>query len=144
MLDSIDSLKTRLSDPTLLRTQAYLAGEWSDAEGGATYPVTNPANGATIAEVANLGRAEVVDYGVLRTKLANGEIKGAVLDVFDPEPLPSSSPLWSTPNLIITPHVASDDADAYMPLTLDLVLENAGRHLEGRPLRNRVILSREY
>ena len=96
------------------------------------------------ASLVNLGRAEVVDYDVLRTKLKQGRIKGAVLDVFDSEPLPESSPLWTTPNLVITPHVASDDAEAYMPLTLDLVLLNAGRHLDGRRLKNLVIPSREY
>lgn len=96
------------------------------------------------ASLINLGRAEVVDYDVLRRKLHEGEIKGAVLDVFDPEPLPKSSPLWSTPNLIMTPHVASDDADAYIPLTLDLALENVGRYLDGRRLKNRVVPSREY
>ena len=98
----------------------------------------------TDASFINLGRAEVVDYDHLRKKLRRGEIKGAILDVFEPEPLPKRSPLWSTPNLFITPHVASDDADDYMPLTLDLVLENAGRFLSGRPLKNRVIPSREY
>ncbi len=96
------------------------------------------------ASLVNLGRAEVVDYDVLRSKLKRGRMKGAVLDVFDSEPLPASSPLWKTPNLIITPHVASDDAEAYMPLTLDLVLENAGRYLDNRRLKNLVIPSREY
>lgn len=96
------------------------------------------------ASLINLGRAEVVDYDVLRRKLERGQIKGAVLDVFDPEPLPKSSPLWSTPNLIMTPHVASDDADAYIPRTLDLALDNVRRYLEGRPLKNRVMPSREY
>lgn len=96
------------------------------------------------ASLINLGRAEVVDYGVLQKKLTRGEIKGAMLDVFDPEPLPKSSPLWSTPNLIMTPHVASDDADAYIPRTLDLALDNVRRYFARRPLKNRVIPSREY
>jgi len=96
------------------------------------------------ASLINFGRAALVDYKVLQKKLTRGEIKGAVLDVFEPEPLPKSSPLWSTPNLIITPHVGSDDAETYMPFTLDLALENVGRYLAGRPLKNRVVPSREY
>jgi len=96
------------------------------------------------ASFINLGRAEVVDYEALERKLRRHEIRGAVLDVFDPEPLPKSSPLWTTPNLIMTPHVASDDAESYIPLTLDLVFDNVTRHLAGKPLRNRVIPSREY
>ncbi|MFQ5789073.1 MAG: D-2-hydroxyacid dehydrogenase [Acidobacteriota bacterium] len=96
------------------------------------------------AGLINMARAQVVDYDALREKLTRGELSGAILDVFDPEPLPSDSPLWATPNLIMTPHVASDDAEQYMPLTLDLVFDNLRRHLAGRPLRNRVQRDREY
>ena len=59
MLDTFDDLRTRLSDPDLLATKAYMAGRWADAESGETFAVTNPANGARIAEVAHLGRADV-------------------------------------------------------------------------------------
>jgi succinate-semialdehyde dehydrogenase/glutarate-semialdehyde dehydrogenase len=58
MLDSMDTLKSRLSDPALVETRAYVAGEWIDADDGATFPVRNPVNGAIIAEVAEMGRAE--------------------------------------------------------------------------------------
>ena len=92
----------------------------------------------------NMSRARVVDYGALVEKLTRGELKGALLDVFDPEPLPARSPLWRTPNLVLTPHVGSDDNDRYMPKTLDLIFDNIARHLRGRPLRNRVRLSRGY
>ncbi len=47
-----------LSDPDLLRTQAYIDGEWVDADDGSTFPVVNPASGEVIAEVANVGAAE--------------------------------------------------------------------------------------
>ena len=78
-----------------------------------------------------------MDYEALREKLERREMS-AVLDVFDPEPLPESSPLWNTPNLIITPHCSSDDSDYYTPRTLDLVMENMARFIAGKPLRNRV------
>lgn len=90
------------------------------------------------AGLINMGRAPVVDYDALAAKLRAGSLAGAVLDVFDPEPLPKRSPLWRTPNLIMTPHVSSDDDEAYIPLTLDLFFDNLARHLDGRPLRNRV------
>jgi len=96
------------------------------------------------AGLINMGRARVVDYDALAEKLARGELSGALLDVFDPEPLPGDSPLWTAPNLVITPHVSSDDAEAYVPRTLDLVMANAARYLAGRPLRNRVRPEREY
>jgi phosphoglycerate dehydrogenase-like enzyme len=92
----------------------------------------------------NIGRAAVVDYTALSEKLQTGEISGAVLDVFDPEPLPSSSPLWDVPNLIITPHVSSDDAARYAARTLNLVLQNVRRLAEHRTLLNPVQRERQY
>ena len=47
-----------LSDPSLLKNQAYVDGQWIDADSGETFPVTNPANGELVAEVAKLGAAE--------------------------------------------------------------------------------------
>jgi succinate-semialdehyde dehydrogenase / glutarate-semialdehyde dehydrogenase len=58
MLDSITDLRSLLKDPTLLVSQAYVAGAWIDADDGSTFPVINPARGDVIAQVANLGRAE--------------------------------------------------------------------------------------
>jgi phosphoglycerate dehydrogenase-like enzyme len=90
------------------------------------------------AGLINMGRASVVDYEALAAALRGGTLAGAVLDVFNPEPLPASSPLWDVPNLVITPHMSSDDALTYAPRTLDLVFDNLGRLLAGKPLRNRV------
>ncbi|MFK8251879.1 D-2-hydroxyacid dehydrogenase [Ancylobacter terrae] len=95
------------------------------------------------AGLVNYSRANLVDYDALRAELSSGRLS-AVLDVFDPEPLPESSPLWNTPNLIMTPHCSSDDVDLYTPKTLDLVFENAERLLAGRPLKNRVDRRRQY
>lgn len=92
----------------------------------------------TGAGLINIGRAGVVDYGALAKALKGGKLSGAVLDVFDPEPLPQSSPLWKVPNLIITPHCSSDDLDHYLPLTLDLAFANAARLRAGRKLKNAV------
>ncbi|MDO8882984.1 MAG: NAD-dependent succinate-semialdehyde dehydrogenase [Pseudotabrizicola sp.] len=58
MLDSVTDLASLLKDPTLLATRAYVAGEWIDADDGATFAVVNPARGDEIARVPNLGRAE--------------------------------------------------------------------------------------
>ena len=96
------------------------------------------------AGLINMGRARVVDYKALATKLRKREISGAVLDVFDPEPLPKSSPMWKVPNLIMTPHVSSDDDDNYGPLTADLVFENIGRWVTGKTLKNVVDRKLQY
>ncbi|MEM9395037.1 MAG: NAD-dependent succinate-semialdehyde dehydrogenase [Pseudomonadota bacterium] len=59
MLDTITDLRSQLSDPELLATKAYIAGEWGEADSGATFAVRNPARGDVIAEVPDLSRAEV-------------------------------------------------------------------------------------
>lgn len=86
--------------------------------------------------VVNLGRAGTMDYDALAENLRSGHVSGAILDVFDPEPLPADSPLWSTPNLVVTPHVSADDGDSYVSMTLELVFENLRRHLTNEPLIN--------
>ncbi|MBJ3776443.1 D-2-hydroxyacid dehydrogenase [Acuticoccus mangrovi] len=95
------------------------------------------------AGLVNYSRAGLVDYAALEAKLRRGEAS-AVLDVFDPEPLPASSSLWTAPNLIITPHSSSDDADAYTPRTLDLLMRNLANVAAGRALENEVDLALQY
>ncbi|MCK6453979.1 MAG: D-2-hydroxyacid dehydrogenase [Alphaproteobacteria bacterium] len=96
------------------------------------------------AALVNIGRGGVVDYEALRQRLASGRIGGAILDVFEPEPLPADSALWDTPNLIITPHCSSDDIQQYVPRTLDLVFDNLERLLAGKKLRCVVDPALEY
>ena len=88
--------------------------------------------------IVNVGRQSALDYHALSEMLKAGKLAGAILDVFTPEPIASSSPLWSVPNLIITPHVSSDDPESYIPLTLKLFLSNLERFLSGKPLLNLV------
>jgi phosphoglycerate dehydrogenase-like enzyme len=95
------------------------------------------------AGLINYSRANLVDYGALLRRLESGELT-AILDVFDPEPLPRSSPLWKAPNLIVTPHCSSDDREQYTPRTLDLVFRNMERFLERKPLLNRVDPKLQY
>ncbi len=95
------------------------------------------------AGIVSYSRAAVIDYESVRVRCEAGEIS-AILDVFDPEPLPADSPLWHTPNVIITPHCSSDDTDVYIPKTLDHVLANMRRFRAGEPLENRVDPVLEY
>jgi phosphoglycerate dehydrogenase-like enzyme len=87
------------------------------------------------AGVINIGRSPVVDYEALREKLVKGELAGAVLDVFQPEPLPPDSPLWDTPNLVALPHVSCDDP-RYIEHLLDFWFENEQRFRAGKKLKN--------
>jgi len=96
------------------------------------------------AGVINIARAPVLDNDALAVKLRRGELAGAVLDVVEPEPLPPDSPLWDTPNLIVTPHISCDDGEHYVDISLDLWFKNLARFFNGKPLSNRVDSSRGY
>ena len=74
---------------------------------------------------------------MLSEKLNKGEIAGAILDVFSPEPIESNSKIWHVQNLIITPHVSSDDNGNYVKMTLDLFVKNLKLFLKDKfPLKN--------
>ena len=88
--------------------------------------------------IVNVGRQSVMDYEVLSEKLHNNEIAGAILDVFTHEPLDKSSKLWNTPNLIITPHVSSDDNGDYVRLTLNIFIKNLKLFIEKKNLINQI------
>lgn len=87
------------------------------------------------AFVVNIGRGGQIDEAALVEALRSGRLGGAGLDVFAEEPLPPDSPLWTTPRLIITPHVAGD-FPGYMDRMLPLFCENLKQYFAGRPLRN--------
>jgi phosphoglycerate dehydrogenase-like enzyme len=87
------------------------------------------------AYLVNVGRGKVVDTDALVQALESGHLAGACLDVTDPEPLPSDHPLWSMPNVVITPHMS-----ARSELTRErwnaVYLDNLSRFGTGRPLLN--------
>jgi phosphoglycerate dehydrogenase-like enzyme len=88
--------------------------------------------------IVNIGRQSVLDYEVLCEKLNKKELAGAILDVFTPEPIESSSKLWHTPNLVITPHVSSDDNGNYVKMNLDLFIKNLKLFIENKELVNQI------
>lgn len=86
------------------------------------------------AYVLNVGRGSSVDEPALVDALQSGRLAGAALDVTSTEPLPSSSPLWQAPRLLITPHAAGG-----RPVGGDdLIAANVTALLRGTPLRNQV------
>lgn len=96
------------------------------------------------AGIVNIGRGELIDQEALCDRLDAGFVSGAVLDVFDPEPIPPGHRLWTTRNLIVSPHTAADDPATYNPISLDLFLENLRAWREGRALPNRFDIARGY
>ncbi len=135
----VERMREALADADFLAVAAPLTEETRGIFGEETLGWLPPHAG-----LMNVSRGPLLDEDALRRKLAAGELSGAVLDVFHEEPLPADSPLWKTPNLIITPHVSSDDLVHYMPLTLDLTVENVRNERAGRPLVNVVDTAREF
>jgi phosphoglycerate dehydrogenase-like enzyme len=80
----------------------------------------------------NIGRGAIVDLTDLTAALQAGEIAGAALDVCEIEPLPANHPLWSMPNVIITPHVAAA-SPRVAERHLETLLENIRRFVRGEP-----------
>ena len=96
------------------------------------------------AGVVNIGRGALLDAAALCDALDAGTLSGAVLDVFDPEPLPPGHRMWRTPNLVITPHVSCDDPASYNARSLDILFANLRALRHGAPAPNRVDLARGY
>ncbi|MFW2543742.1 D-2-hydroxyacid dehydrogenase [Primorskyibacter sp. 2E107] len=82
--------------------------------------------------LVNLARGGCVDETALLHALTSGQIAGAGIDVFETEPLPADNPLWSAPNIVITPHVGGF-ADCYHEQCLPTVRENFRRYASGGP-----------
>ncbi len=85
--------------------------------------------------VSNIGRGPIVDTGDLMDALEHGVIRGAALDVTDPEPLPDNHPLWHAKNIIITPHV-SGGSSKYMERVFEVLMANLTRFSNGERLMN--------
>jgi len=85
----------------------------------------------------NIGRGGLVQESALIRALREGGIAGAGLDVVAAEPLPAASPLWTMPQVVITPHVGGTHP-AYMALSAGLFLKNLKRYLISDPLLNEV------
>jgi phosphoglycerate dehydrogenase-like enzyme len=113
-------------------------------------PQTRPLFGAgefvlvkRTASLVNVSRGELVDTDALVAALRNGLIGSACLDVVDPEPLPASSPLWTLPNVLVTPHVANP-AGLKQSALCERVRLNTLRFAEGSELLGLVELDRGY
>ncbi len=91
----------------------------------------------------NVARGQMVDYEALAKFLKEGRIAGAALDVFAPEPLAQDSPLWDTPNLIITPHAAGSHP-GYSEKAFAIFKENLRRFEAGEPMINVFERARGY
>ncbi len=90
------------------------------------------------ARVVNVGRGGLIDEPALVNALQTGALAGAALDVFATEPLPTESPLWDMPNVIVTPH-ASGTTPTNQPRATAIFVENLAHWRRGKALRNEVL-----
>lgn len=95
------------------------------------------------AVLVNVARGAVVDEAALTEALNKGQLAGAALDVFEEEPLPEESPLWTMPNVILSPHV-SGFTPYYSERAADVFGENLRRYVAGQTLINLTERSRGY
>ena len=118
-----------------------------------TLPATSKTNRIIDADVframrsgawlINVGRGGCIDTRALEAALREGRIGGAVLDVFETEPLPKDSPLWRLSNCIVTPHISGGPPGTFDLLPI-LLVDNLARYVAGRRLLNVVDLRRGY
>ena len=95
------------------------------------------------ARLVNVGRGPLVVTDDLVDALAAGRLAGAALDVFDVEPLPTDSPLWTMPGVLVSPHM-SGDVVGWRDALVELFTDNLARYRAGTPLRNVVDKTRGY
>ena len=95
------------------------------------------------AYLIDVSRGGIVDHAALIKALNENRLAGAALDVFPEEPLSSRSPLWKTPNVIITPHIAGVSSH-YDERAVLLFTENLSRYIADLPLYNHFDLKRGY
>jgi phosphoglycerate dehydrogenase-like enzyme len=95
------------------------------------------------AIVINVGRGPVIDQAALAAALRSGALAGAALDVFEVEPLPADEPLWTLPNVLLSPHTA-DHVAGWRESSMEFFVENLRRFLDGRDLHNVVDKRRGY
>lgn len=123
-------LHTALPDTDVLVVAAPQTSETRGLIGAAALGLMHPG-----ALLINVSRGRLVDEAALAAALAAGRPGGAGLDVFEHEPLDAQSPLWTLPNVIITPHTAANRPDHWDAATA-LFARNLRRFARGEPLMN--------
>ena len=99
------------------------------------------------AILVNVGRGSLIPTEDLIRVLEEGHLKGTVLDVFETEPLPETSPLWNMENVLITPHIAGPSFGGnaeVQDMIWNICMENLERYLNGKELKNIVRLNEGY
>jgi phosphoglycerate dehydrogenase-like enzyme len=127
-----DALDTLLERSDVLVIAAPLTPQTLGMMGAAQFARMKPG-----AILINVGRARIIDHVALGEAMASGHLGVASLDVYHREPLPADDPLWTLPNVILTPHT-SGFRQGHWEEVVDLFSENLRRFQRGEPVRFRV------
>jgi phosphoglycerate dehydrogenase-like enzyme len=130
-IGGLEDLPWLLAESDIVMLSAPDAAELHDLMGAPQFAAMR--RGAVFCNVA---RGNLVDEVALVQALQGGQLGAAILDVMRQEPPPPDSPLWTAPNLYLSPH-CSVATDTYFDRVLDIFIDNLERDLQGRPLRNR-------
>jgi len=132
----VDAMRRALARADFVVVTVPLTPETRGLVGAAELGAMKPS-----AWFINIARGQIVDEAALVTALTERRIGGAILDVFEREPLPPEHPLWGLDNAVITPHISGPSTpDEIAPIFND----NLRRYLSGRPLRHVVDRHRGY
>jgi phosphoglycerate dehydrogenase-like enzyme len=135
LLDRIfpsDKMHDMLGDIDVLLAAAPLTPETHHLISDSAFNAMKPSS-----IVMNVGRGPVIDEAALIRVLQSKKIAGAALDVFEEEPLPASSPLWSMENVLISPHCTDRTVNPdWLDLSMQCFVENFWRFSKGEPLDN--------
>ncbi len=127
-----------VADADYVVVAAALTPETRGMVNAATFQAMKPG-----AVVINIARGAVIDEPALVEALRAGKLKAAYLDVVTQEPLPPESPLWSMPNVVITPH-NSHDSQLMVEHMAGVFIDNFARYCRGEPLQNVVDKRKGY
>jgi phosphoglycerate dehydrogenase-like enzyme len=133
-----DQLRAMLAECDYVVVTAPLTPETRGLLGAAEFQVMKRE-----AVIINVARGGVIDEVAMIDALRTQMIGGAALDVFEQEPLPTDSPLWQLPNVILSPHV-SGFTPHYDERAMALFAENLRRYMAGKALLNVVDVQRGY
>jgi phosphoglycerate dehydrogenase-like enzyme len=129
----LDQLDRLLAESDYVVILAPLTRETRGMIGAAQLGAMKPS-----AWLVNVARGPVVEEAALVEALRAGTIAGAALDVFAQEPLPPDNPLWSLPNVLITPHSSGVNFPRFHKETMAQFIDNLGRYVRGEPLASLV------
>jgi len=129
---AVSDLHAMLPECDYVAVTAPLTPETKGMIGKAEFARMKPS-----AIIMNVGRGPVIDEAAMVEALQTKRIRGGAIDVFEVEPLPPDSPLWSLDNVLLTAHCA-DHVEGWVESAVVFFLEQFSRWKNGEPLRNLV------